>query len=289
MDPVQSISEFVAVFRRDRSHYEIVEKNVEFLCKNALQGIDFLWQSRVKSPISLEVKLKARNDNYSNEAANVADARDLVAGRIILARWLDIEKVENILKGTFNVVNRSQHPKLGRDIGNLQARFRGYDGLHFYVTRQVPASVPLGNLVIEIQIMSAFMWAFATLEHDITYKELSGVPNESMIQSLDLLKGIANVGEIGLQIFDTHFLPAAKLHQRGINPELQATIRSIAAELHFNESDQQCLRDLRLTDPRDDKTRIEAGKDQLLEGSCSWVLEDPAFIRWWTQDEFRFL
>ena len=42
MGSVESISDFVTVFRRDRSHYELVEKDVEFLYKNALQGIDFL-------------------------------------------------------------------------------------------------------------------------------------------------------------------------------------------------------------------------------------------------------
>jgi hypothetical protein len=25
-------------------------------------------------------------------------------------------------------------------------------------------------------------------------------------------------------------------------------------------------------------------KDELLEGSCSWVLDDPAFRRWWEDD-----
>ena len=291
MGPVESISDFVAVFCRDRSQYEIVERDVEILCKNVLQDIDFLWQSRVKSPTSLEVKLKARNDKYRNESANVADACDLVAGRIILARWLDIEKVENILRATFNIVNRSQHPKLGRDIGNLQARFRGYDGLHFYVTLKVPPAVPLDDLVIEIQVMSAFMWAFSILEHDITYKKLSGEPDENLLQSLDLLKGIANVGEIGLQIFDAQFLPAAKLssQQHGVSPELQATIRSVAAEVGFDENDTRCLRGLRLTDPRDDKSRIEAGKDHLLEGSCSWVLEDRAYIDWWAREDSHLL
>ncbi|MCJ1452999.1 hypothetical protein MMC28_003344 [Mycoblastus sanguinarius] len=277
-----TISDFVAAFRRDRSQYETIEKDVEVLCKEALRSIDFLWQSRVKAAKSLEDKLRARNDKYKNESANVADACDLVAGRIILARWLDIEKVEKIVGGTFNIINRSQHPKPGRDIGILQARFRGYDGLHFYVTRQTPQDVHLYNLVIEIQVMSAFMWAFSILDHDITYKKLSGEPNEGLLRSLDLLKGIANVGEIGLQIFDTQFLPVAKLasQQHGISPELQATIRSVAVEVRFDENDKQCLRDLRLTDPRDDKSRIQASKDQLLEGSCSWVLEDRAFVDW---------
>ena len=49
-------------------------------------------------------------------------------------------------------------------------------------------------------------------------------------------------------------------------------------------TDYQCLRDLRLTDPRADKARIETNKDELLEGSCSWVLNDPAFLDWWDRE-----
>ena len=235
--------------------------------------------------------MKARSENYNNESANVADTCDLVAGRIILARWVDFKRVEKIIETNFNVLNRSQHPKHGRDIGSLHSRFRGYDGLHFYVKRHFSADKYLQDLVIEIQIMSAFMWAFSTLDHDITYKKLSGEPDENTLQSLDLLKGIANLGEIGLQIFDAQFLSAAKLspQQRGISSELQATVRFVAGEVKFEEDDKQCLRNLRVTDPRDDKSRIEVGKDRLLEGSCSWILEDPAFIDWWTGDYSRLL
>jgi len=54
-----------------------------------------------------------------------------------------------------------------------------------------------------------------------------------------------------------------------------------------DESNYRCLRDLRVTDPRHDRTRILKSKDELLEGSCSWVLDDPAFCRWWEDDNTR--
>jgi NACHT domain len=56
-----------------------------------------------------------------------------------------------------------------------------------------------------------------------------------------------------------------------------------------DEIDNQCLRDLRLTDPRHDKDRIEASKDHLLKDSCSWIFEDSAFHGWWTRHDSRFL
>lgn len=44
-----------------------------------------------------------------------------------------------------------------------------------------------------------------------------------------------------------------------------------------------------MTDPRDVKSRIEASKDDLLEGSCSWVIHDAAFQKWWGCDDTYLL
>ncbi|RDW65283.1 hypothetical protein BP5796_09975 [Coleophoma crateriformis] len=52
---------------------------------------------------------------------------------------------------------------------------------------------------------------------------------------------------------------------------------------------RECLQDLHHTDPRVDKRRIEANKDRLLEGSCSWVAQDTAFQSWWAQDDPQLL
>ena len=45
----------------------------------------------------------------------------------------------------------------------------------------------------------------------------------------------------------------------------------------LSEKDQQCLRHLRLTDPRHDKMRIEQNEDGLLEVSYRWILQNPEF------------
>lgn len=289
-----AISDFVAVFSRDSDKYLTIEKEVKALCEQALraQHIEFLWQSRVKATESLEKKLRDRIDNYNDESENVADVKDLVAGRIILARWLDIEHVEKIVGQLFNVKGRAQHPKHGQNTVNSQARFRGYDGLHFHVTRQGRSDQQSYKPVIEIQVMSAFMWGFSTLEHDIEYKRLHGEPNEGLLLSLEMLKGIANTGEIALQMYDNQFFPAAKVSfEKGeFDPaKMQSSIRTVVAEVRLNEDDKKCLHDLKLTDPRHDMERIKTTKDQVLEGSCSWVLDDSAFVDWWTRDDSQFL
>src|SRR5256714_1572829 len=46
------------------------------------------------------------------------------------------------------------------------------------------------------------------------------------------------------------------------------------------QEDRECIRHLRLTDPRDDKKRIEETKGGLLEDSYHWILENSDFQQW---------
>ncbi len=288
---METIADFIAAFSQNRDKYISIEKEVEACCKETLRGIEFLWQSRVKATKSLEKKLRSRVEDYKDESENVADIKDLVAGRIILARWLDFQHVEETVKQNFTYISQTQHPKHAHNAVNLKTRFRGYDGLHLYVKRPGHTNENFDDPIIEIQVMSAFMWAFSTLQHDIEYKKLHGEPSEDLATSLEVLKGVANLGEIGLDMFSRNFVPVARLspEQHTIGPNLPKTIRTVEASVGLDEHDKECLRDLRLTDPRHDKERIEASKDDLLEGSCSWVLEDPAFVEWWTRDDSRLL
>ena len=52
---------------------------------------------------------------------------------------------------------------------------------------------------------------------------------------------------------------------------------------------QTCLKDLRTTDPRDDKKRIEQTKGGLLKDSYSWILENSDFRRWHDDNQSRLL
>lgn len=54
-----------------------------------------------------------------------------------------------------------------------------------------------------------------------------------------------------------------------------------------DEPKRQCLKDLRVTDPRDDKGRIESTKGGLLEDSYRWIL--PDLIRWRDGPQNRLL
>ncbi|KAF2994064.1 hypothetical protein E8E13_002329 [Curvularia kusanoi] len=56
-----------------------------------------------------------------------------------------------------------------------------------------------------------------------------------------------------------------------------------------NSDPQQCLRDLRVTDPREDRARIEGEKDRLLRECYAWILEDARYQRWRAQHASRLL
>ncbi len=52
---------------------------------------------------------------------------------------------------------------------------------------------------------------------------------------------------------------------------------------------EKCIQDLRLTDPRDDKKRIEDTKGGLLEDSYRWILENSDFQQWRNDQQSRLL
>ncbi|KAH8800439.1 WD40-repeat-containing domain protein [Xylogone sp. PMI_703] len=57
----------------------------------------------------------------------------------------------------------------------------------------------------------------------------------------------------------------------------------------MHQRDNQCIQDLRVTDPSADKTRIESSKGGLLEDSYHWILENPDFKHWHDDQQSRLL
>ncbi|KAF2260607.1 HET-domain-containing protein [Lojkania enalia] len=80
---------------------------------------------------------------------------------------------------------------------------------------------------------------------------------------------------------------AFKRLQKKINRSTGAPEQQTLAQKE--REDQQCIQHLRLTDPRDDKKRIEETKGGILENSYRWVLENSDFQRWRDEQESRLL
>jgi biotin operon repressor len=64
-----------------------------------------------------------------------------------------------------------------------------------------------------------------------------------------------------------------------------SAFKRLEEEIH---KQNKCLQDLRLTDPRDDKKRIEDTKGGLLKDSYRWILDNSDFQRW-RNDQSRLL
>lgn len=201
-----SISDFVCSFIVEQPKYIAVKDALERFCSTFLfdEQIKFHWEARVKEPDSLEKKLRRRSEDYATDVDNCRAIKDLVAGRIILPRWSTFQVVEEMIEEHFDLVSRTQHPKAPwKKKDTMQQRFRDYDGYHFYFTRKSSTVTDdLPDLVIEIQVMSPFMWAYQDLQHDLEYKALNGTPSEEESRALEYLRGIANLGEVAIKHFE---------------------------------------------------------------------------------------
>lgn len=60
-------------------------------------------------------------------------------------------------------------------------------------------------------------------------------------------------------------------------------------EYRKTDDDKKCLRDLYITDPRMDKSRIESTKGGLIQDSYRWILDNSEFKAWLHDDEKRLL
>jgi hypothetical protein len=72
---------------------------------------------------------------------------------------------------------------------------------------------------------------------------------------------------------------AIEMNLQDIHSAIQDQTRQ-QEKRHQDDGDKQCLKDLRETDPRDDKTRIQETKGGLLRDSYRWILDNDDFRRW---------
>ncbi|KAH7009467.1 heterokaryon incompatibility protein-domain-containing protein [Microdochium trichocladiopsis] len=88
-----------------------------------------------------------------------------------------------------------------------------------------------------------------------------------------------------LGIFDAH-MPL--IYSEGEEKAFLRLRREIGKDT-VSEAAKQCIADLRVTDPRHDKRRIENMKGSLLRDSYFWVLDNPDFRQWRDNNDQRLL
>lgn len=234
---MQSITEYLAAIESNRTHYVGIKEQVERLCKEELErvGVKALIQSRVKSLKSLEKKLHDRFPKYPIEADNVAGIKDLVGLQLIYRSYSEKERIELFIRENFNVQSESQHPKVDRQAS--ESRFRGYDAHHFYVRQKSATDETHKDPIIEIQVVFVATWVWATWDHDIVYKVLSGPQPKSVLVALQFLLGLGNLSAVAVELMETLLVsdPGSPLHQdakrdANISPNMASAIRDFLLE-----------------------------------------------------------
>ncbi|KAL2195940.1 hypothetical protein P885DRAFT_70078 [Corynascus similis CBS 632.67] len=133
-------------------------------------------------------------------------------------------------------------------------------------------------------------WRLSTslLKHSAGHdSELAGVRRELENQFVNLYKALLlyqiksvysyyrNRGLVFLRDMNLFHQDSKAYIAQQTNSYLERPVRN-----QMSQKDQQCVRDLRLTGPRDDKIRIEQTKGGLLRNSFHWIFDNPEFQRW---------
>lgn len=134
-------------------------------------------EARAKSIASFERKASRLNDVGRRKYEDpLKEITDLAGIRIITYTLRDVERVCNFINCNFNVLER-------RDVG--EERFKegkfGYKSIHFLVKYRdertiLPDFTRFTNMICEIQVRTVLQHAWAEIEHDIQYKNQSGLP-----------------------------------------------------------------------------------------------------------------
>ena len=201
------IREFLEDYRGKISHFEHLAQTCAFQCESALkrQGLRVLVTSRAKRLDSLASKVenRAQEKNYQTIDEIYEDIIDLAGVRIALFFPGDREEVDRFIHSHFNVDNVKDFPEALSHPGAYQKRFLGYVGRHYrlYLKPETlsPEQQHLTQYVIEVQVGSVLMHAWAEVEHDLVYKSTGGFLSYDEYAILDELNGLMHEGEIALE------------------------------------------------------------------------------------------
>jgi len=156
--------------RAQRLREAVVVQLEELLSSNdVVLGVPM--ESRVKSWMSLEDKLTRKGIQLNN----ILELQDLVGIRAILLFRADIDRVEVLIRKTFDVISSEDaSSRLG------ESEF-GYQSRHFAVRipkewLKLPSLAGLADFFVEIQVRTVAQHIWAAASHKLQYKQEAAVP-----------------------------------------------------------------------------------------------------------------
>ncbi|HEY5562849.1 MAG TPA: RelA/SpoT domain-containing protein [Clostridiaceae bacterium] len=200
------IDEFMEIYSKEYDHYIEIARICAERCELELErnGIRAIVTHRGKRPDRLRLKLEKRiiEKNYKSIQVIYGDIVDFAGIRIALYFPGDRDEVNKLIESNFYISKVKRFPKEG--IKNTYSkRFSGYFATHYIcaLKKDEPYEEDSRyvNSMVEIQVASVLMHAWAEVEHDLVYKPLNGDLSEDEYELLDQLNGLVMSGEISLE------------------------------------------------------------------------------------------
>ncbi|CZR51308.1 uncharacterized protein PAC_01183 [Phialocephala subalpina] len=225
-----TISSFIADWVQIKYFYSEAASLAQELCETLLasNAIRAIVTHRVKQGHRLEAKLRERVRKLGREYRSAKEIRDdvvdLAGVRIALYFPSDREKIDKIIHDAFAEVKHKSFPEnenkrisdsvsvIIDKASEFEQRFHGYSADHYRVrmrvenlaTKKLRDDFQKTNPVIEIQVASVLMHAWAEIDHDLVYKTLtSGPASQQELRLLDATNGLVHTGEVLLQQLQT--------------------------------------------------------------------------------------
>lgn len=200
------IEDFINRYRKEYDFYDQAGRLVAQLLDSSLQsaGIRAIVTSRAKSPRRLEDKVRKRNDKKHYETLEdiYSDIIDLAGARVALYFPADRNQVGKLIEDSFTLVTQAKTFPSSLT-PTYEKRFSGYWATHYRVRLQEATLNEVQrryvDAVVEIQVASVLMHAWAEVEHDLVYKPEQGRLSDDEYAILDQLNGLVLAGEIALE------------------------------------------------------------------------------------------
>lgn len=191
---VQIIEDFIESYQREQFYFNSLAKKCADICKQILEreGIKAVVTFRSKDVSSLRDKLMRRNKDkqYSTEEEIRSDIIDLAGVRISLLYYNDLNDVDLMLSKELEITERINFPKDNAQKSKYIARH-----LRVKLLNNATSGMEETRDIIEVQISSVLLNAWADIEHDIKYKPRAMVSPE-LTSQLDQLHALILQSEL---------------------------------------------------------------------------------------------
>ncbi|HHY15768.1 MAG TPA: RelA/SpoT domain-containing protein [Firmicutes bacterium] len=202
------INEFIEDYKHQVDRYEKLAQICAYQCERELKqrGIRALVTYRAKRLDSLlsKARSRAKEKSYSTISDVYDDIVDLAGVRIALFFPGDQEEVDSFIHAHFAVEQVKDFPEDSSHRVAYSQRFSGYAARHYRLRLKGDSlentDDELTERIIELQVGSVLMHAWAEVEHDLVYKSsTSSKLSQDEYAILDELNGLMHAGEIALE------------------------------------------------------------------------------------------